>query len=91
MNAKDFFAAPLVEVVEEQAAGAAGLAAVLEIEVPVAPVLVVRVHVRPERVTRRFRGAMPVQDVLVERVTGREVESAAEPPCDRLPSLMAAK
>ena len=52
----------------------------LQVEVPVAPVFVFRVHVRAERRTSGLRRAMPVQHVLIERVIGREVEAAAEPP-----------
>ena len=75
----------LVQVVEEQAADAARLAAMLEQEVLVAPALVrVVARVAAERLAQRARGAVPVQHVLVERIERRQVEAAAEPPRHRL-------
>ena len=76
--------APLVQIVEEQPADAARLVAMLEEEIAVAPLLVARVHVVAERRARLLRGAMPVQDVFVERIERREIEAAAEPPRDRV-------
>src|SRR5579884_1159215 len=69
-----------VEVVEEQAADAARLAAVAQIEVFVAPALAARIDVGAERRAQRARHAVPVHDVLVERIVRGEVEAAAEPP-----------
>src|SRR6185436_17334936 len=76
--------APLVQIVEEQAADAARLVAVLEKEIPVAPLLVARVHVVAERRARLLGRAVPVQDVFVERIVRGEIESAAEPPGNRV-------
>src|SRR5690606_7295474 len=71
----------LVQVVEEQAADAAGLVSMPEEEVLVAPPLV-RVVARLAAVglAQGARGAVPVQHVLVERIERGEVEAAAEPP-----------
>ena len=83
--------APLVEIVEEQPADAARLVAMLEEEISVAPFLVLRIHVVAERRARLLRGAVPVQHVFVERIVGREIEAAAEPPRDRVAALVAQK
>ena len=72
--------APLVQIVEEQAADAARFVAMLEKEIAIAPFLVLRVHVGAERVAGLLRGAMPVQHVFIERIVRREIEAAAEPP-----------
>src|SRR5690606_14118186 len=70
-----------VQVVEEQPAHAAGLVAVPEVEVLVAPALVGLVALLPaERLAQRARGAVPVQHVLVEGIERGQVEAAAEPP-----------
>src|SRR5690606_1664572 len=69
-----------VQVVEEQATHAAGLVAVLEEEVVVAPALVALVAVRAERGAEVGGGAVPVHHVLVERIERGQVEAAAEPP-----------
>src|SRR5207342_1190559 len=70
-----------VQVVEEQAADAAGLVAMLDEEIFVAPALVRGVARLPtEWVAQRARAAMPVQYVLVERIERRQVEAATEPP-----------
>src|SRR5690606_37995917 len=49
-------------------------------EILVAPGLEARVVTRIEAVARLPGGAVPVHDVLLEGVEGREVETAAEPP-----------
>src|SRR5690606_11319638 len=70
-----------VQVVEEQAADAARLLAVLEVEVLVAPALVRLVaFLAAERLAQIAGDAVPVQHVLVERVERGQVEAAAEPP-----------
>ena len=87
MNAKRLSKPHSLRSSKKSPPDAARLAAVLQVEVAVAPVLVLRVHVQPERVAGRLGGAMPVQHVLLERVVGREVEAAAEPPCRGLAVL----
>src|SRR5687767_6952027 len=72
--------APLVEIVEEQSADAARLVAMLEEEIAIAPLLVALVYVVAERRARLLRGAVPVQDIFIERIERREIEAAAEPP-----------
>ncbi len=72
--------APFVQVVEEQAADAARLVAMLEEEISIAPFLVLRIHVVAEACACLLRGPVPVQDVFVERIVRREIEAAAEPP-----------
>src|SRR3546814_162680 len=74
-----------VQVVEEQPAHATRFVAVLQEEIFVAPALVRGVAVVAERRAQVARGAVPVQYVLVDRIEGREVEAAAEPPGHRLP------
>src|SRR6185437_4491412 len=72
-----------VEVVEEDAADAARLLAMTQIEVIVAGAL----HLRIERgAVRRERGAarrMEFARVPLVAVVGREIHAAAEPPCRR--------
>jgi hypothetical protein len=86
--------APGVEVVEEEPADAAGLVAVLEVEVVVAPALEPGVQgvgvlaVVAEALAGGAGGAVPVDHVLIEAVVGREVEAAAEPPDRRLAGLL---
>ncbi|MES1942613.1 ferric pseudobactins receptor protein RF5-like protein [Salinisphaera sp. PC39] len=72
--------APFVEVVEEQAADAALLAAVREVEVVVAPALEARIDVLAVDGAEIADAAMPVARVRLEAVVGRQVEAAAEPP-----------
>src|SRR5690606_39360815 len=74
------FEAPLVQIVEEESADAAGFVAMLEEEIAIAPILVPRIRVISERCARVASGAMPVQHVFFERVVRGEVETAAEPP-----------
>src|SRR5690606_2915171 len=73
------FEAPLVQIVEEESADAAGFVAMLEEEIAIAPILVPRIRVIAERCARVASGAMPVQHVFFERVVRGEVETAAEP------------
>src|SRR6266571_3215532 len=70
----------LVQVVEENPADTARLAAVLEVEVFVAPALEAGIAVRPERVERLPASQVEVARVLLESVVGSQVHSAAEPP-----------
>src|SRR5687768_1487836 len=70
----------LRQVVEEDAADAAGLVAVAQVEVFVAPALVLRIQIRPEGRQRLAARGMEVPGVLLEAVVGREVHAAAEPP-----------
>ena len=70
----------LGEIVEERAADAARLAAVLQEEVRVALLLEARVGAAAERRARGARVLVPVHAVLVEAVVRREIEAAAEPP-----------
>src|SRR5262249_304373 len=63
--------APRIQVAEEQAADARGLVAMLEEEIPVAPLLVLLVDVGAERCARLLGRAMPVQDVFGKRIVGR--------------------
>ncbi len=72
--------APLVQVIEKQAANATRFVAVLDMEVAVAPGLVTRVDVGAKRRTRSFGHAVPVDAVFFVAVVGGEVEAAAEPP-----------
>lgn len=69
-----------VEVVEEDAAHAAGLVAVLDVEVVVAPFFEARVVGAVVLVAGVFDGAVEVDGVFVEEVAGRQVGAAAEPP-----------
>ena len=70
----------LGEVVEEDAADAARLAPVLQVEVVVARLLPARVQVRAERRDRVAAGAVEVDRVLVVAVVRRQVHASAEPP-----------
>ena len=72
--------AALVEVVEEQAADAARLAAVAQEEVLVALLLEARVGLGPEGGAGAARDLVPVHAVFLEAVERRQVEAAAEPP-----------
>ena len=84
--------APFVQVIEEQPADAARLVAMFEKEIAIAPFLVLRYTSVAERLrTRLLRRAVPVQNVFVERIVGREIEAAAEPPRDRRRSRVAQK
>src|SRR3984957_9141165 len=70
-------------VVEEQTADAARFVSMGQEEIAVAPSLVLFVGAGPEGLAGRSGGAVPVQDVLVERIVRREIEAAAEPPHGR--------
>src|SRR5215467_11591104 len=72
--------AAFVQVVEEDAAYAARLGTVLDIEVFVAPALEARVEICPERLQGLTACAVEVARVLLEPVIRREVHPAAEPP-----------
>ncbi len=69
-----------VKVVEEDAADAAHLVAMLEEEVAVAPGLELRMQRVAERRERVATGAMEVDRVVVVAVRRRQVHAAAEPP-----------
>jgi hypothetical protein len=71
--------AALGEVVEEDAADAARLVAVLEEEVLVAPALEARIQVGAERRERVAVDGVEVARVLLEAVVRRQVHAAAEP------------
>src|SRR5882672_874928 len=79
--------AALVQVVEEDPADAARLAAVLEKKVFVAPALETGIEVRPEGLERLPAREVEVARVLFEAVVGREIHSAAEPPYRRASRL----
>src|SRR5262245_53401194 len=70
----------LGEVVEEDAADAARLIAVLEVKVAVAPGLEARVVIRAEGLERLLAGAVGVARGVVEAVIRGEIHAAAEPP-----------
>src|ERR1700687_1206688 len=72
--------APLRQVVEEEPADAAGLPAVPQVEVVVAPALEPRVDVRAEGLAGLLRLLVPGANVVREGIVRREVETAAEPP-----------
>src|SRR6185437_3042605 len=82
------FEAALVEVVVEQPTHAAGLVAVLQVEVLVAPLLVARIDVGTMRLAQLARHRVPMAHVLVVRIERGEVEAATEPP-DRFHALLA--
>src|SRR5439155_13298920 len=73
----------LVQIIEENPADAARLAAVLEIEVLVAPAFETGIVVGAESLERPPARGMKVARVLLESVVRRHVHAAAEPP-DRL-------
>src|SRR5882672_163938 len=72
--------AAVVQVVEEDPADAARLAAMLEIEVLVAPALEAGIEIRSEGFERAPALRVEVARVLLEAVVGGEVHAAAEPP-----------
>src|SRR5690606_33182197 len=76
--------AALVQVVEEDAADAARLVAVLQKEVFVAPALEARIEIVAEGLKRLLAHAVEAYDVLLERIVGREIHAAAEPPYRRV-------
>src|SRR5437870_2373289 len=73
----------LVQIIEENPADAARLAAVLEIEVLVTPAFEAGIVLGPESFERAPARGVEVARVLLEPVIGGHVHSAAEPP-DRL-------
>src|SRR5450756_158548 len=79
-EAEGMIEAVLGVVVEEQAADTARFVSMRQIKVAIAPGLALLVHARPEALTGRSGGEMPVEDVFVERIVRREIEAAAEPP-----------
>jgi hypothetical protein len=70
----------IAEVVEEDAADPARLAAVRDVEVRVAPGLERRVETSPVRRARVAERAVEVHRVVLVQVRRREVPAAAEPP-----------
>src|SRR5205807_941297 len=68
------------EVIEEDAADAARLAAVAQLEIFVALALEARVVRGAERRQRVAAGGMEMARVVFEAIAGREVHAAAEPP-----------
>src|SRR6185312_4272803 len=68
-----------LQLIEEDAAHAARLAAVREVEVFVAPLFVARVVRGVVAIADRLPRAMEVLDVFAHRVVGREIGAAAEP------------
>src|SRR5437660_1805241 len=73
----------LVQIIEENPADAARLAAMLEIKVLVAPALEAGIALGAESLERLPARGMKVARVLLEAVVGGHVHAAAEPP-DRL-------
>ncbi len=67
------------DVVEEQAADAARFAAMLEIEVFIAPFLESAVVVGVMMIANRFQRAMKVNGVLIMGIVRREIRAAAKP------------
>ena len=67
------------EVVEEDAAHAPLLLAVLEKEILVAPLLEARIQVGPEGLERSLAGGMEMHGIVVEAVIRREIHATAEP------------
>src|ERR1051325_11136722 len=70
----------LREIVEEDAADAARLAAVAQVEILVAPALVARIVLAAETRERIAAGDVEVARILREAVIRREIHAAAEPP-----------
>src|SRR5690606_39298867 len=70
----------LGEVVEEDPAHAARLAAVLEEKIIVAPALEAGMPLWPEGSQRVAARLVEMDDIPLERIEGREVHAAAEPP-----------
>src|SRR5207302_2671208 len=68
------------EVIEEDTADAARLAAVAQLKIFVAPALEARVAVGAEGRKRVAAGGMEMAGVVFEAIVGREVHAAAEPP-----------
>src|SRR5205807_1024446 len=68
------------EVIEEDAADAARLAAVAQLKIFVAPALETRVAVGAEGRQRVAAGGMEMAGIVFEAIAGREVHAAAEPP-----------
>ena len=77
----------IAEVVEEEPADAAGLAAVRNEEVLVAPRLEVRVQLCTVRIARSFQRLVEVPRIVVVEVRWGEVGTATEPPCEHLARL----
>ena len=69
-----------VQVVEEDAAHATGLAPVRDVEVSITPCFEARVIRSVVLVAGVFDGAVEVDGVFVEEVARRQVRAAAEPP-----------
>src|SRR5581483_10410972 len=67
------------ELIEEQPAHAARLAAVREVEVLVAPFLEARVELGVVAIAHRLPAAVEVHDVFAHGIVGREIGAAAEP------------
>jgi hypothetical protein len=60
-----------VQIVKEQAANAALLVAMLQIEVVIAPFFIARINLFAERLAQIAGGAMPVNGILFKAVEGR--------------------
>src|SRR5579871_530347 len=70
----------LIEIIEKQPPDAALLIAVPQSEIVIAPLLVLGIDGFSKRSAKRTCGGVPVNTVLVERIEGRQIEAAAEPP-----------
>src|SRR5437899_1021692 len=79
--------AAVVQVVEENPADAARLAAVLEEKIFIAPALEAGIEIRAEGLERLAAREVEVARVLFEAVVGCEIHSAAEPPYRRASRL----
>src|SRR5690625_7584657 len=71
---------PFVEVVEEQAAYAAGFVAVPEVKILVAPALVAFIYIVAKRCAQIAGGLMPEAAVFVKGVIRRQIKPAPKPP-----------
>src|SRR5690606_22748163 len=77
---KAVFKTACVEIIKEDAADTTRFLAMLQIEIVVTPLFIVRVHIIAEGLQRVATGAVEMLHIFLEAVIGREVHAAAEPP-----------
>ena len=77
----------LAEIIKEKPSHTAGLGAVLEVEIRVAPVLETGIEISAKGFAGGLRGPMPVLTVLREGVVRGQIIAATKPPDRRLPIL----
>src|SRR5699024_5489200 len=75
--------AEFVQVIEKQAANAARLLPVRQIEIFIAPLLVLGIKCIAERRAGCLCGLMPSDRILAKAVVGGQVEATAKPPYGR--------